>query len=100
MTVKHPRAGYTLVELLAVVAMLIIIGAAFIPSLDGMYGDTRVRGAGDDVRWACSEARSRAIETGVPHRLAIHADNTHYRVAPDTDDAWDGSAGVKEMDDG
>jgi hypothetical protein len=72
-------------------------------SLDAMFGDTRVRGAGDEVRRALAEARARAIDSGVPHRFCVHTDNVHYRVGPDSDEFWGGNANglaPGEIDDG
>lgn len=85
------RDGYTLLEVLLVMAILVILVAVSIPSLDAMYGDTRVRGAADDVRGAWAEARARAIDTGVGHRFAVIPGSERYRVAPDSHDYWDGS---------
>jgi Tfp pilus assembly protein FimT len=109
MRTKSNRSGFTILEILLVMAILIVIAAVTLPTLDASYGDTRVRGAGDDVRRACAEARSRAISTGVPYRFSTHSDNAHFLVAPDVDDSGNGnsngassadSAPTKEMDDG
>ena len=45
----HTRAGYTLVELLVVVAVIIIIGGLISSTLDGQSGNSKVKAAADDV---------------------------------------------------
>jgi len=82
------RNGFTLLEILLVMAILIIISAVCLPTINAMYGDTRVRGAADEIRRAWAEARSRAIDNGTPYRFSVMFDKTRYRVAPDTDDFW------------
>jgi hypothetical protein len=53
-----------------------------------MYGETRVRGAADEIRRAWAEARSRAIENGTPYRFSVKFDKVQYRIAPNTDEFW------------
>jgi len=80
------RAGYTILELMVVLALLIILGAVIIPSFAGFYGNTKQRAAADTVRQRLAEARAKAMERGMPFRVAVHADMTRIRVAPDGDD--------------
>jgi type II secretory pathway pseudopilin PulG len=79
------RAGYTILELVVVLALLIILGAVIIPSFAGFYGNSKQRAAADTVRQRLAEARAKAIERGMPFRVAVHADMTRIRVAPDGD---------------
>jgi Tfp pilus assembly protein FimT len=99
-TMRRSRPAYTLMEIILVMTILIILGAVAIPSFDGMSGDTKVRGAGDDVRSAWAQARARAIETGLPHRFAAQDGAGKFRVAPDSDEYWDTGTGVEESDNG
>lgn len=96
--VLSPRNGFTLLEILLVMAILVIMAAVTAPTLESMYGDTRVRGAGDDVRRAWAEARSRAINSGTPQRFAVKFGTEQFRVAPDTAEFWDGSTGSTSAD--
>lgn len=77
------RSGFTLLELLAVLAVLLILGALLGPSLSGFYGNTKQRAAADIVRGRLAEARAKAMERGTPFRVAINTDKTRIRVAPD-----------------
>jgi prepilin-type N-terminal cleavage/methylation domain-containing protein len=95
------RAGFTLLEVLLVLAIIIIIMAVAFPSLEAWYGDTRVQAAADDVRGAWAEARARAIDTGVTYRFSVKNSDT-FRIAPDVEEYWEGATddGETESDDG
>lgn len=80
------RRGYTILELLVVLAVLILLGAVILPSLTGFDGNTKQRAAADLVRQRLAEARAKAAERGVPFRLAVNTDMTRVRVAQDGDD--------------
>jgi prepilin-type N-terminal cleavage/methylation domain-containing protein len=83
MTARRHRHGYTLMELLAVVAILTALGGILVPTLSGFGGDTKVKAGADAVRARLSEARAAAIEQGRPYRVAVSEDGTRVRVAPD-----------------
>ncbi|MFO0879279.1 MAG: hypothetical protein U0840_18190 [Gemmataceae bacterium] len=82
------RAGYSLFEVILVCAVLVILASLAYPSLRGMYPYYKLQGAVDSVRAAWAQARSRAIEEGRPFRFAVENQGRHYRVAPDTPEAW------------
>jgi prepilin-type N-terminal cleavage/methylation domain-containing protein len=87
------RPGFTLIEMLLVVAVIIALGAVAYPTLSAMYGDVKVKAAADAVRGAWTEARGHAIEDGRPYRFAIQPGTGKFRIAPDADGFWDGSGG-------
>ena len=86
------RRGYTLLEMVAVLAVLVILGAVIVPSLAGLYGNTKQKAAADIFRTRLAEARAKAMERGTPYRLAVHADKTRIRVGPDTENFGSGPA--------
>ena len=77
---RRARArGFTLIEILAVVAILAIVAAAVIPNLSGI----RARALRDEARQIAGQlelARQRAIVTGVPHRVWLELDAAEYRL--------------------
>lgn len=79
----HRHAGYTLIEIVVVMAVIVILGAVFIPSLTGVEGDRPIKAAGDLLRARMAEARSQAMENGIRYRLALAPDGRRVRVAPD-----------------
>lgn len=78
------RGGYTLLELLAVLAVILILGLAASLTLEGNYADTRLKAAADLLRARIADARSRALERGQWYRVATSNDGRRLRVAPDT----------------
>lgn len=79
----HRRSGYTLVELLVVLAILLILGAMLAPTFSATNGDSRVKAGADVVRGRMDEARASAIDDARPYRFSISADGSRVRVAPE-----------------
>ena len=77
------RRGFTLVEVLAVIAVMLILAAIVAPSLRFFSRDTKVLAAGDLLRGKIAAARGEAMEHGLPYRLALSEDGRRVRVAPD-----------------
>jgi prepilin-type N-terminal cleavage/methylation domain-containing protein len=84
------RRGYTLFELLVVLALLLLVAGLAVPSLESMYADYRLQAAVDQVRAKWAEARAHAVAEGRPYRFSVSADGSSFRVAPDGADFWGG----------
>jgi prepilin-type N-terminal cleavage/methylation domain-containing protein len=82
------RRGFTLFELVLVLAVLVTLAAIIYPSLEAMYGGYRLVAGVDMVRASWAAARSRAIEEGRPYRFAIIPGEGRFRVAPDGGTYW------------
>jgi prepilin-type N-terminal cleavage/methylation domain-containing protein len=91
------RRGFTLLEVLLVVAVMVILAAMAMPSIEAMYGDVRLSAAGDQIRGRWADARSKAIEEGRPYRFATQPDG-QYKIAPDTAEFWNGSGDASTLD--
>jgi prepilin-type N-terminal cleavage/methylation domain-containing protein len=89
--VNRTRRGYTLFEVLLVMAILVILAAITYPTLDSMYAGYKVQAAADEVRGAWASARARAVDEGRAYRFAVVPGKGNFRVAPDTADYWQGS---------
>ena len=89
------RDGYSLIELLVVLAALVILGAVLVPTFSGMSRDTKVKAGADVIQARIAEARAAAIEDARPYFLLLSPDGTRVRVAPDEQFA-DASAGEAE----
>jgi prepilin-type N-terminal cleavage/methylation domain-containing protein len=82
--------GYTLLELMLVVAIIVVVAGMSLQSLPGMYAAFKDRAAADTVRGAWATARSHAIDDARPYRFAIIPNKGNFRVAPDSSDWWNG----------
>lgn len=86
MTTRSRRRGFTLVEVIVVMAILILLAIIVLPSLGAFRGDTRSRAAGDVIRGELAVARARAKDEGKPYRVALSPDGRRLRRAPDAAD--------------
>jgi prepilin-type N-terminal cleavage/methylation domain-containing protein len=80
------RGGYTLMEVIVVMAILVLLAVIVLPSVFAFRGDTRPRAAADMIRAELASARARASEDGVPYRIAITQDGKRIRRAPDNEE--------------
>jgi prepilin-type N-terminal cleavage/methylation domain-containing protein len=77
------RAGYTLMELIVVMAILLILGGLLAPTFSATSRDTRVKAGADVVRGRMEEARGSAIEDARPYRFSVSTDGKRVRVLPE-----------------
>src|SRR5215218_707219 len=96
--VQRRRPGFSLLEVIVVMAILLMISAACYPTLKSSYGYFKLNGGIDSVRAAWAQARAHAIEQGRPYRFSVEPNGTHFRVAPDRPDYWGGSAPSDDPD--
>jgi prepilin-type N-terminal cleavage/methylation domain-containing protein len=85
---NQARTGYTLIELLLVLVVIILFSAIAYPSLDALYGSHQMRQAADMVRASWAEARAHAINEARPYRFAVVPNKGNYRVAPHAPEYW------------
>jgi prepilin-type N-terminal cleavage/methylation domain-containing protein len=81
------RRGFTIIELLIVLAILIVLGVVLVPSVTSFEGNVKQRGAADQFRARLAEAHAKAMERGIPFRVGMMTTNnqSRIRVAPDGD---------------
>jgi Tfp pilus assembly protein FimT len=80
------RQAYTILELVAVLAVVIILSSVLVPAINSYYSNTRQKSTADLIRSRIVEARAKAMEQGVWYRVAINQDKTRIRVGPDGPD--------------
>jgi prepilin-type N-terminal cleavage/methylation domain-containing protein len=85
------RSGYTLLEVMLVLAIIVILAAVAYPSVEGMYTGVRLRAGVDGLRGAMMQARAHAMDEAEPYRFAIAPGQGNYRVAPENAGYWGGS---------
>lgn len=69
------RAGFTVIELMVVVAVVGVIAAAIMPALAEVRWDSRQSGAAHDIVRMGRRARAMTMETGVAHLLRFQRGN-------------------------
>jgi prepilin-type N-terminal cleavage/methylation domain-containing protein len=84
------RRGYTLFEMVIVLALMLIIAGLSIPSIESMYSDSKLQAAVDQVRGAWAGMRSHAISEGQQYRFSVSMNGTDFRAAPDRPEYWGG----------
>ena len=85
------RHGFTLLEIVLVLAIAVTLAALTFPTFSVVYEQQKLSAAADTYRAAVIIARSRAIDEGQPYRVCIVPGMGNLRVAPDMDSAWNGS---------
>lgn len=88
MAMRNPRAGFTLLEVLLVLALIVMLTAIAIPSLETWYSDGKLTAGADHLRARFAEARSHAIEDNRAYRFAVMPGQGEYRLAPDDPEFW------------
>ena len=84
------RQGYTLLEVLVVMAIIVLMTAIAYPTLEAMYGNVRMTAAVDQIRGQWGEARAQAIDDGQAYRFSMMAGQGKFRLAPDLPEFWSG----------
>lgn len=76
----RPSAGFTLLELMTVVAILGLMLFLVLPNLDNILPGARISGAARTLAATVDFARSQAIFTGKPYEVHVHLDERWYQV--------------------
>jgi len=85
------RRGFTLLEMMLVLALIVILGSLAYPSLTAMQRSYRLDGAADAAKGGLITARALAINEGRAYRFAIVPGKGNFRVAPDSPAYWEGN---------
>jgi prepilin-type N-terminal cleavage/methylation domain-containing protein len=86
---RHPpvhnlRAGFTLLEVLLVLAVFVIISALAVPAAHSIFSGQQLRTAADVVRARFADCRVRAIKSGDVYAFFYKPNSGEYWVAPVT----------------
>ena len=65
------RRGFTILELVLVMTIMVIVGALAFPSFEAMLTSSNEVAARDMVRASWAEIRARALEENRPYRFAV-----------------------------
>ena len=84
------RRGYTLFEMVIVLALIVLLAGLAIPSIESMYADYKLQSAVDQVSGKWAQMRTHAILEGRAYRFGVGANGSDFRVAPDDGQYWGG----------
>lgn len=94
----HRRCGYTLLELLIVLAIILIVSALAAPSLMERVRSGTVREAAQHVSEVIAAARTYAIDTGVDYHFRFEVGGNHVVAIPAEPDETLGNSNGSESD--
>lgn len=83
MTRRLRRPGFTVLELMVVLAVVLILGAILVPALSGFWSNNRTKAGVDIVTARLADARGAAISQGRAYRVCVSPDGRRVRVCPD-----------------
>jgi len=81
-----PRSGFTLLEMVLVLLLIVAAASFAVPMLDSMMHPNQVAAAIDAVRTQFELTRARAMEEGRPYRFSIMDGGDSFQVEPDDAD--------------
>src|SRR5262245_46560038 len=77
------RRGFTLMELMLVVAIIVAVGALVTPFMDAFFEPHTVQAALDQIRAEWTETRTPAMSEGIPYRFSVKPNTGEFRIEPD-----------------
>ena len=81
-TKAHDRChGYTLLEMLLVLAIMVLLGAIVLPAVSQPLGKSELRDAAKQVRTQLARARLEAIESGRVYQFRFQPGRRKFEVA-------------------
>jgi Tfp pilus assembly protein FimT len=83
MSCRTHRAGFTLVELILVVSLMMLAASAVASNLDSLIPQARIEACARTLASDIAAARASAIAQGLPYRLeySIDPERPQYRIA-------------------
>lgn len=99
MQLGHARkeGGFTLIELVVTMVVLVILAMAAQPSLRDFFDRYRLRGAGDAVVSVISNARAEAVKTNLDVAVAFSGTGTNWCLGADAAAAPTGGNPASEI---
>ncbi|MGH7200286.1 MAG: prepilin-type N-terminal cleavage/methylation domain-containing protein [Planctomycetaceae bacterium] len=76
------RRGFTLLEMLLVLAVLVLIAAIAWPSMQNIYRDLQLKESVGEVRTELASTRLHAVESGLAYQFRYEPDGRRYVVVP------------------
>lgn len=77
-----PHSGFTLLELMLVLALLVVLGSLISPRITHMFERQRLNGAAADLRLLWNETRLVAMRSGQAQVFSCNLGTNQYSVSP------------------
>lgn len=90
----RPTTGFTLFEIILVLALMVLIGALVAPAFRNTFENQRLKESGDIIRTALAEGRIESMKSGRTMLFRYEIGGNHYILEP-----WQGADDYLEMGD-
>lgn len=74
------QAGFTLIEITAVVILVALVASTALVRLDGVLPSTRIESTGREILTALDLARTQAIAKGYPYQVVLDFEEQRYGI--------------------
>lgn len=85
---QRPRPGFTLLEVLLVLALMVVFGSIAWPALRWSFGAQKLRAAAEQIRVDWMRARLAAIKTQTPYIFRYVPGESVYTIEPVSVATW------------
>jgi prepilin-type N-terminal cleavage/methylation domain-containing protein len=85
--VVRSHSGFTLFELMLVMAVILVASAITVPAIESMMADGRLKAARDIVQARWADAQGRAMKEGRPYKFSVIYQSGKFKVEPEDPDA-------------
>jgi prepilin-type N-terminal cleavage/methylation domain-containing protein len=92
-----PGRGFTLVEVVLVLTIIVVIGALMLPVMTGAFARSQLRNGGEIVRTAWAKARLAAMETGQTHLFRCQLKTRQFQIISVADLVATSGAGTQPV---
>lgn len=80
--VRHRRGGFSLLELMLVLGILVAVAAISYPAVGRSLDNNRLRYSGDQIRAAWARARNKSMESGRTYVFRSETGSSSYMIEP------------------
>jgi type II secretion system protein H len=77
---EHKSAGFTLIELIVCVVIVVLMTAMAVPLLQNAIGNFKLRGAISSITGAIQSTRYQAINQGIPYQIVFDSTAKTYQI--------------------